>query len=94
MMNLNDVLIRPVITEKTTVQQEDGKYVFKVDRRANKVLVKQAVKSLYNVDAEKVNISIVRGKKKRNKFTIGFKPSWKRAVVTLKQGDKIDLYEK
>ncbi|MDA3899026.1 MAG: 50S ribosomal protein L23 [Spirochaetes bacterium] len=93
-MNLKDVLIRPVITEKTTSLQEDNKYVFKIDRRANKILVKQAVKSLFAVDAKSVNIQIVRGKKKRNKFTIGQKPSWKRAIVTLKLGDKIELFEK
>jgi large subunit ribosomal protein L23 len=93
-MNLSDVLIKPVVTEKTTAQSADNKYVFKVNRDANKILVKKAVKKLFGVEPARVNMSIVRGKSRRNKYKVGFRPSWKKAVVTLKLGDKIELFEK
>lgn len=93
-MNLSDVLIKPVITEKSTAITEDNKYVFKVHKDANKVLVKDAVKKIFGVEPERVNMQVNRGKKRRNKYTVGYRPSWKKAIVTLKLGDKIELYEK
>ncbi len=94
-MNLSDVLIKPVVTEKTTaLTEDDNKYVFKVHPDANKVLVKNAVKKIFGVEPSSVNMQIVRGKRRRNRYTVGFRPSWKKAIVTLKLGDKIELYEK
>lgn len=93
-MNLYDVLVRPVVTEKSTMISADNKYVFKIDRRANKVLVKQAIKEIFKVEPAQVNVQIVRGKKKRNRYTSGYTAWWKKAIVTLKPGDKIELFEK
>jgi large subunit ribosomal protein L23 len=92
-MDVKEVLIRPVVTEKSTIMSDLNKYVFKVDKNATKISVKQAVKALYNVEPEKVNMVVVRGKKKRVRYKSGYKPSWKKAIVTLAKGDKINLFE-
>lgn len=92
-MNLNDVLIKPIITEKSTLLTEKGKYVFKIEKTANKDLVKKAVKLVFGVDAESVNIVIIRRKTRRTRIGVGYKPSWKKAIVTCKKGDKIELFE-
>ncbi len=92
-MNSNDVIIRPIISEKTTVLMEQQKYVFQVARDANKLTVKQALKELFNVTPEKVNILNVRGKNRRLRFRIGKRSAWKKAIVTLKAGDKIEIFE-
>lgn len=92
-MNVNEVLIKPVITEKTTVMQESNKYVFKVDKRATKNSVVDAVKKIYNIDPLKVNIICVDRKRKGMRYKNGVSPSWKKAIVTLKDGDKIDFFE-
>ena len=92
-MYFNDVIIKPVVSEKSTDLLEKGKYVFRVSMKANKQIVKQAVKALFNVEAECVNVLRVRGKKKRVRAQYGFTPVWKKAIVTLKKGDKIELFE-
>lgn len=92
-MNAKDVLIKPIVTEKTTIMSDLNKYVFKVDKRATKISVKQAIKALYDVEPVKVNMIVVRGKKKRVRYKFGYKPSWKKAIVTLSSGDKINLFE-
>jgi large subunit ribosomal protein L23 len=92
-MNLNDVLICPVITEKSTVLGAANKYVFKVAPEANKVLVKQAVNKAFGVVPTDVNIVNVRSKKKRTRYGVGRRPMWKKAIVTLKKDDKIELFE-
>lgn len=92
-MELYEVLIRPLITEKSTLLQEEGKYVFQIARRANKVLVKQAVQKSFNVKVEDVNITWVRGRGKRFGPRITRTPDMKKAVVTLRAGDKIQLVE-
>ena len=92
-MQLFDVLRRPLVTEKNTSLQTLGKYAFEVDRDANKVQVKQAVEKAFKVTVLAVNVMSVRGKEKR----VGRKQvsgsSWKKAVVTLKAGDKIQIFE-
>jgi large subunit ribosomal protein L23 len=93
MMDANQVIIQPVITEKTTGLGELNKYVFKVDITATKTAVAQAVKGIFSVEPERVNIINVRGKKKRVRYKYGYKTSWKKAIVTLKKGDKIELFE-
>lgn len=92
-MNYNDILIKPVVSEKSTAYNTVGKYVFRVSSKANKYIIKKAVKEIFKVTAEKVNIINVRGKKKRVRYQYGFTPSWKKAIVTLKKGEKIELFE-
>lgn len=92
-MNLNDVIIKPVITEKSTVANSEGKYVFKVATDSNKSLIKQAVKMIFGVTPETVNVVNVRTRKKRTRFGVGRKPIWKKAIVTLKKNDKIELFD-
>jgi large subunit ribosomal protein L23 len=92
-MDYNDVIIKPVVSEKSTEITALRKYVFRVSMKANKHIIKKAVKELFNVSAEKVNIVLVRGKKKRVRYQMGKTPAWKKAVVTLKEGQKIDLFE-
>ena len=92
-MNSNDIIIRPIISEKTTELMEQHKYVFQVARDANKLTVKQALKELFNVTPEKVNILNVRGKNRRLRFKVGKRAAWKKAIVTLSTGDKIEIFE-
>lgn len=92
-MNSNDIIIRPVISEKTTALMEDQKYVFKVARDANKLTVRQALKELFNVTPVKINIVNVRGKNRRLRYRIGKRSAWKKAIVTLSAGDKIEIFE-
>ncbi len=92
-MNLNDIIIKPVLSEKSTDHAEMGKYVFRVSMKANKDTVKKAIHDIFNVQPEKVNIIRVRGKRKRVRYHYGNTAAWKKAIVTLKKGDKIELFE-
>lgn len=92
-MNISEVLLRPTITEKSTILQEDGQYTFEVARKANKTMVKQAVEQNFNVTVMGVNITMNRGKRKRYGPRIKKRPDVKKAVVTLRPGDRIDLIE-
>ncbi|MDY6935552.1 MAG: 50S ribosomal protein L23 [Spirochaetota bacterium] len=92
-MNYNDILVKPVVSEKTTVMSEENKYVFRVSMKANKHLVKKAVKEIYNVNPVKVNVMNVRGRRKRVRYQYGYTSGWKKAIVTLREGDKIELFE-
>jgi len=92
-MNYNDIIIRPVVTEKTTELSEQNKYVFQVANSANKDMVKKAVKEIFNVTPDRVNVIMMRGKKKRVRYQYGYTTAWKKAIVTLKAGDKIELFE-
>ncbi|HMB20741.1 MAG TPA: 50S ribosomal protein L23 [Spirochaetota bacterium] len=92
-MNYNDIIIRPVVTEKTTDLSEQNKYVFQVANSANKDMVKKAVKEIFNVTPDRVNVIMMRGKKKRVRYQYGYTTAWKKAIVTLKAGDKIELFE-
>lgn len=87
------VLIRPLVTEKTTVLTGLNKYVFEVDLRANKDQIKEAVQVAFNVRVEDVNTMKMKGKMKRWGRKVTPRPDWKKAVVTLAPGDKIDLFE-
>ncbi|MCL0102185.1 50S ribosomal protein L23 [Dehalococcoidia bacterium] len=91
-MSLYNVVRRPLITEKSTALSEEGKYVFEVSDDATKARIKEAVELAFSVNVVKVNVMGVKGKVKR--FGRRPKPlkSWKKAVVTLKQGDKIELF--
>ena len=81
------------VTEKgTDLRERENKYLFEVDLSANKIEIKRAVESLFNVSVAAVNTMKYRGKKKRERTVrYGRRPDWKRAVVTLKEGSKIDL---
>ena len=78
-------------TEKGTLMASENKYLFKVDLKANKLLVRRAVEEIYKVEVKGVRTAIVQGKLKRLRFREGRTPSWKKAIVTLKEGHKIDI---
>jgi large subunit ribosomal protein L23 len=92
-MTPHDVLRRPVITEKSTMLGEGGQYVFEVARDANKIEIRRAVEAIFKVDVEAVNVSHVRGKMRRMGRSMGMTTGWKKAVVTLRQGQKIELFQ-
>jgi len=93
-ITLQDVVKRPLITEKAERNREASRaYAFEVHREATKIQVKQAVEKLFNVHVLSVRTSIARGKNKRVGRSIGRRPNWKKAFVTLKEGDTIALFE-
>jgi len=93
-MNLTDVIKGPIVTEKLDkAREEDRQYAFQVDRGANKSEIADAVEKLFKVNVVAVRTSINRGKVKRVGKSIGRRPNWKRAVVTLQEGQSIDLFE-
>jgi len=92
-MHLFEVLRRPLITEKDTVLQVQGKYAFEVAGEANKHQIKQAVEKAFNVKVTTVNVMRVPGKEKRVGRRLVLTPSWKKAIVTLQAGEKIELFE-
>lgn len=88
------VLRKPLITEKSNQMKESlNQIAFEVDKRANKIEIKKAVMKLFNVHVVKVRTFMVQGKKKRVGRSMGKKPDWKKAVVTLKEGERIDFFE-
>ena len=92
-MNKFDVLIRPIITEKTTLLMQENKYTFQVPLNANKVEIRKAVESIFNVKVEKVATIRVLGKTKRMGRTMGKRSDYKKAIVTLKAGETIEIFE-
>jgi large subunit ribosomal protein L23 len=89
-----DIVVQPIISEKMEYLQEaQRKYAFKVHPAANKVQIKEAVEAIYNVSVTDVNVMNRRGKKRRVRYTEGRRANWKRAVVTLKEGDSIEYFE-
>jgi len=91
--NPRDIVLKPVISEKAYNLSGQNKYTFKVDKRANKVQIKKAIEEIFNVSVIGVNTSMVRGKLRRRGLTRGYTPDWKKAVVTLKPGQKIEIFE-
>jgi large subunit ribosomal protein L23 len=96
-MKLSDVLVKPILTEKANSQQDKlRRYAFRVDRKANKLEIKKAVEDFYGVTVVDVNTAVVPGKNKTRFTKAGYvkgrKPSYKKAMVTVKEGDTIDLY--
>jgi large subunit ribosomal protein L23 len=87
------VILRPLITEKATILASEGKYAFEVDRRANKNQVRVAVQTVFDVTVVKVNTMNVRGKTRRVGNRTSRKGDWKKAIVTLVEGDTIQLFE-
>ncbi len=92
-MNSYEVLRRPVITEKSTMLAEGGQYVFEVARQANKIEIRHAVEEVFKVQVRAVNIVRVEGKLKKMGKTSGLTAAWKKAIVSLKEGDRIELLE-
>ena len=92
-MQLHEVLKRPLVTEKNAMLQAQGKYAFEVNKGANKVQVKEAIEEAFKVTVMAVYIVSMPGKDKRIGRAKVATPSWKKAVITLKAGDKIDLFE-
>ena len=93
MKDYRDIIIRPVITEKSMDLLADNKYTFIVDRRANKTEIKNAIENIFDVRVEKVNTMNYKGKPKRIGRFEGRTPRRKKAIVTLKPGQKIRLFE-
>jgi large subunit ribosomal protein L23 len=94
MRNLYDVIVRPIVTEKSTDQLDrSGKYSFVVAREANKVEIADAVEKLFNVKVRDVRTMQYRGKERRVGRTVGRRAHWKKAVVTLQAGDTIEIFE-
>ncbi|MBL7752957.1 MAG: 50S ribosomal protein L23 [Chitinophagaceae bacterium] len=96
-MNPSDIIKKPIVTEKVNKQTEkQNRYTFVVDKRANKLEIKKAIESFYNVRVDDVNTCVVPGKNKTRMTKAGIlsgrKPSYKKATVTVAQGETIDLY--
>ena len=92
-MHLYEVLRRPLITEKNTVLQAQGKYAFEVAGEANKHQIEQAVEKAFKVKVTAVNTMTVSGKRRRIGRRQVLTPPWEKAIVTLQPGDKIELFE-
>ena len=92
-MQVFDILRRPVITEKSTILQEEGRYTFEVAPNATKHQIKEAVQEAFNVNVLQVNTMHVRGKRKRFGPRIAQGRSWKKAIVLLSPGDTITIFE-
>jgi large subunit ribosomal protein L23 len=93
MRDYRDVIIKPVVTEKSMNLLVDNKYTFIVDKKANKTEIKNAVENIFDVKVEKVYTMNVRGKPKRMGRFEGRTPNRKKAIVTVKSGQKIQLFE-
>ncbi len=92
-MEARDILIRPIVTEKSTALMEQGKYTFRVPLAATKIQIRQAVEQIFKVKVQAVNTMHYEGKLKRMGRTQGRRSDWKKAVVTLKPGEAIELFE-
>lgn len=93
MKDPRDIIYRPVISEKTYGLLDENKYTFVVDPRANKTEIKQAVEGIFDVKVLSVNTMNRPGKRKRRGLIIGKRPDTKRAIVTVAEGDEIELFD-
>lgn len=93
MKSPRDVIIRPVVSEKSYAGIEKNAYTFLVDQRSNKTEIKEAVQRIWGVRVTSVNTMNRQGKTKRRGYTKGKRPDQKRAIVTLAQGDAIEIFE-
>lgn len=92
MKDPRDVILRPVVSEKSYTALEHGVYTFVVDPRANKTEIKQAVQAIFDVRVLSVNTLWRKGKEKRTRYTVGKRSNMKRAIVTLAEGDSIEIF--
>ena len=91
MKNAHDVVKGMIRTEKGSTMLPLNKYLFWVDKSSNKIEIKKAIEDIYKVKADSVNTVMMRGKLKRVRYAIGKTSDWKKAIVTLKVGEKIDV---
>ncbi len=89
----NEVLLAPVVSEKSYSLIAEGKYVFRIHPDAHRTQVRQAVEELFSVHVEGVNVLKVQAKPKRRGMTKGIKPGWKKAIVQLREGETIEIFE-
>ncbi|MBI4398553.1 MAG: 50S ribosomal protein L23 [Candidatus Omnitrophica bacterium] len=86
-----DLILEPLKTEKGSLQEADHKHSFKVALDANKREIKSAVEKIFNVHVTRVNVQRVKGKLKKVRYQPGYQSDWKKAIVTLKKGEKLDV---
>ena len=92
-MDVEKVIIEPILTEKSNTLREGKKFAFKVDQRANKIEILRAVQKLFDVHPLKCNIVNVKPKPKRVRYKLGKTASWKKAIITLPQEETISIFE-
>ena len=92
-LNLNEILLAPVVSEKSYTQLASRKYTFRVHQDAHKTQVRQAVEQLFEVKVQNVNIVKVQAKPKRRGATKGTRPGWKKAIVQLREGNTIEIFQ-
>lgn len=92
-MDLDKVIIEPILTEKSNEVRESGKYTFRVNPGANKVQIMNAVKALFRVHPVSCRTLVVKGKPRRTRYQLGRTSRWKKAIVTLAAGEKIGIFE-
>jgi large subunit ribosomal protein L23 len=90
---LEKILIEPILSEKSNLLREQGKYVFRVDPSANKIQIKEAVRKLFDVEPVSCTVMVVGGKPKKMRRKSGYTASWKKAIVRLPEGKKIGIFE-
>lgn len=93
MKNPRDIVIKPIVSERSVASMEHNKYTFKVDLKANKIDIKHAIEEIFKVKVVDVKTMVVKGKMKRMGRFEGKRPNWKKAIVTLRDGDKIEVIE-
>lgn len=93
MSDARDIILEPVVTEKSTSLMEQNKYVFRVERKANKSEIKKAIETLFKVKVLDVNTMTVSGKLKRVGRHTGYRSDWKKAIVRLAEGSRIEFFE-
>ncbi|MBI5594185.1 MAG: 50S ribosomal protein L23 [Deltaproteobacteria bacterium] len=93
-MNYHAIIKRPVVSEKSTMQKEvSNQLSFEVDRKANRIEIKKAIQSLFSVQVDAVRTLQIKGKYKQRGRIIGKRRDWKKAIVTLKPGERIEFFE-
>jgi len=93
MIQYEDILIEPVLSEKANMMREQGKYVFKVSMSAGKIEIKEAVRRLFNVNPISCTTMVVGGKPKRQRYRSGYTATWKKAIVRIPKDEKIGIFE-
>jgi large subunit ribosomal protein L23 len=93
MQNAHEVVLRPIVSEKSYAMIEHNRYTFEVAKQSRKIEIAKAVEELFHVTVTSVNTMNVPGKSRRVRYSTGQTPSWKKAIVTLKAGDKIEFFE-
>ncbi|MBR1752739.1 MAG: 50S ribosomal protein L23 [Ruminococcus sp.] len=88
-----DIILKPIITEDSMERLPEGKYTFEVAKDANKIEIAKAVEELFDVKVAKVNTISVKGKQKRMGRSVGFRPDWKKAIVTLEGEKTIEFFD-